>query len=64
MEKEVVKKYRVLQINVFIKIESIKELVDKEIQIPDSQVHWGHVGNLSHIYELLTEIENFLLNRE
>lgn len=62
MGKEVVVKYRVLVINIFMRIDSIKILIDREIQIPDSDVHYGHVGNLSHIDELLTEIENFLKN--
>jgi hypothetical protein len=62
MGKEVVVKYRVLVINIFMRINSIKILIDREIQIPDREVHYGHVGNLSHIDELLTEIENFLKN--
>jgi hypothetical protein len=62
MGNNVIQTYRILQLNVYLSLDSIRDLIDTETTIDDCDVHWGHVGNLNYVLEHLDEIKTFLKN--
>ena len=46
-------------------LEDLRRIVE-DLPAPDGEtpIHWGHVGDLNHVNELLTQARNFLSGRE
>lgn len=41
-------------------LDRLRELLQDQPAPDDNRIHWGHVGNLSHINELLSQAVAFL----
>ena len=45
-------------------LQEITEHVENHMGADPDEVNWGHVGSAEHLRSRLTEIANFLFNRE
>ncbi|MCW7072103.1 MAG: hypothetical protein OCU12_07255 [Methanophagales archaeon] len=55
--------YEHLTIIIDMQIEQLRDLLDKHDE-NETKKHWGHVGDLEHIKEILTEATNFMSGNE
>ena len=64
MSKETAKQaYQARMKQIEKRMEAIRKELDRHIE-PGDEAHWGHVGDLGRIHELLHQAEAFLKNED
>jgi len=56
---EVENRYKLYQDEIALKIKELQKIVNAK----SSNIGWGHVGNLTHIYELISNAVDFANNK-